>query len=109
MSDGLDGGRKDGIVILDAENELFKMKFDGCVFFKAGVDLIDAFFCLFLCYYVFDRDFDCGIKHLMSFIDNKVFGWEGVRLNTPAMNEILKYFSTATTDSDSSDDDNNDN
>ena len=40
---GLDGDRKDGILILDAENELFKMKFDVCVFFKAGVDLIHSF------------------------------------------------------------------
>ena len=107
LIDGLDGDRKDGILILDAENELFKMKFDGCVFFKAGVDLIHSFLTssaiMFLTEIV-----NFGIKHLMLFIDN-VFGSEGVRCYTPAMNEILKHFSTATTDSDSSDEDNNDN
>ena len=96
LEDGLDQGRKDGLIALKPNTNLYKMKFDGCFFFQTGVELIEAFFCLFMAYYVFDRDFDYGLRYLMVLVDNKVFGWEGITYDSKAMNAILRFFSDST-------------
>ena len=42
------GHFEDGLVALGQDSKKFQMKFDGCQFFSAGVELPDALFSLFM-------------------------------------------------------------